>query len=207
MSTITHALPPTLTARNSRVEQNLPLARKVAHRFESLCRESYDDLQQIAFLGLIKAADRFDPVKGHAFSSFAVPWIQGEILHSFRSGGSNHVKIPRSLYRAGHRAKTVSLDSILTQHRQVDNEYLTLGDAIPDHRQCEFRSFYEEMDTTWAAIAQLDDLTRQALVLFYLHNLSRKDVAARLEVSAMTVSRHVTKGIQQIREMLQVEGE
>lgn len=209
MSTITACRPPTLTARNSRVEQNMPLARKVAHRFlsESGNRESYDDLQQIAFLGLIKAADRFNSKSGYAFSSFATKWIRGESLHSFRAGGSNPVRIPRSLYQSGHRAKIHSLDCIVNQHREINKEYLTLGDAISDYRQCELRAFHEEMDVVMRAIAQLDDLTRRALVLFYLRNFSRKEIAARLEISAMTVSRRLCKGVEQIREILELSSE
>ena len=66
------------------VRAHLPLANAVARRFDRGGRVPLEDLQQIAALGLLKALDRFDPGKGAAFSSFAVPTIQGEIRRYFR---------------------------------------------------------------------------------------------------------------------------
>lgn len=73
---------------------NQKLALKVAHQASRSCQEPIEDLQQIAAEGLIKAIDRFDPAQGVAFSSFAVPYIKGEIGHFLRDHWS-HLKIPR----------------------------------------------------------------------------------------------------------------
>lgn len=60
-----------------------PLAMRLARRFRHR-GESIEDLEQVAQLGLIKAVTRFDPSLGHAFPSFAVPTILGEVKRHFR---------------------------------------------------------------------------------------------------------------------------
>lgn len=80
--------------RNELVEKNLGLVHSCANRFRGRGAE-YDDLFQAGCVGLIKAADNFDPERGFSFSTYAVPVILGEIKRIFRDGGS--VKIGRAL--------------------------------------------------------------------------------------------------------------
>ncbi|MET8633024.1 RNA polymerase sigma factor SigF [Streptomyces sp. NPDC004096] len=69
--------------RDQIVEAWLPMAERLAGRFRSR-GESYEDLRQVAALGLVKAVDRYDPERGHAFESYAVPTVTGEIKRHFR---------------------------------------------------------------------------------------------------------------------------
>lgn len=84
-----------LDARDELVARHLPLARRLARRYHSRS-EPIDDLEQVAAVGLIKALARFDPRRGVAFSSFAVPTIQGELRRHLRDTTWT-VRPPRSV--------------------------------------------------------------------------------------------------------------
>ncbi|NES20382.1 MAG: sigma-70 family RNA polymerase sigma factor, partial [Symploca sp. SIO3E6] len=80
--------------RNQLVQLNFGLVRKEAHHWVNQCSESYEDLLQVGCIGLIRAIERFNTSRGSAFSSFALPYIRGEIQHYLRDR-SYSVRIPR----------------------------------------------------------------------------------------------------------------
>lgn len=82
--------------REELVKRNLPFAKRLALRYRG-ASESFDDLLQVASLGLLNAVDRFDPDRGIPFTAFATPTILGELKRHFRDRVWT-VRVPRSLH-------------------------------------------------------------------------------------------------------------
>lgn len=68
------------------------------------CPVELEDLAQICRIGLLKAIDRYNPATGAAFSSFAVPYIQGEVQHFLRDHWGQ-IKVPRRAIETASRVK------------------------------------------------------------------------------------------------------
>jgi RNA polymerase sigma-B factor len=80
--------------RERAITELLPLARRLAGRYRH-SGESQEDLDQVAYLGLVKAVDRYDPEAG-PLVRYAVPTILGELRRHFRDKGWG-VHVPRSI--------------------------------------------------------------------------------------------------------------
>jgi RNA polymerase sigma-B factor len=231
---------PSVKIRNQLVRLNAGLVRKIAHRISHQCSEPYEDLEQIGYLGLIRAIERFNPSQGCAFSSFAVPYIRGEMLHFLRDRSSS-VKVPRrwqDMQKEGQRVRVelakalgrqpqdaeiaqemgislnewreikmavknrlpLSLDATVSQ--QVDSP-ITLGDTLPDAHYQTLQRLEEDRQQLQRALNQLEDKTRAAIEFVFFSDLSRKEVAERIGVSPMTVTRRIQRGIEQMVSYLQ----
>ncbi len=81
--------------RDQLVEMHLPLVEYLARRFRNR-GEPFDDLVQVATIGLIKSIDRFDLERGVEFSTYATPTIVGEVKRHFRDKGWA-IRVPRRL--------------------------------------------------------------------------------------------------------------
>ncbi|MFG2454215.1 RNA polymerase sigma factor SigF [Streptomyces sp. M41(2017)] len=86
-------------ARNTLIEMNITLVRFAAARFRSRSHDEMEDIVQVGTIGLIKAIDRFELTREVEFTSFAVPYIVGEIKRFFRDT-SWAVHVPRRLQEA-----------------------------------------------------------------------------------------------------------
>ncbi|WP_405863002.1 RNA polymerase sigma factor SigF [Streptomyces sp. NBC_01515] len=86
-------------ARNTLIEMNITLVRYAASRFRSRGQDEMEDIVQVGTIGLIKAIDRFELTREVEFTSFAVPYITGEIKRFFRDT-SWAVHVPRRLQEA-----------------------------------------------------------------------------------------------------------
>ena len=98
-------------AREALIERSLPLARSVALRYHR-SHEPFEDLMQVAAVGLIKAVDRYDPARGVAFSSYAVPTILGELRRHFRDR-TWAVRVPRDL-----QERSLRIDAAVAELRE-----------------------------------------------------------------------------------------
>ncbi|WP_416670308.1 RNA polymerase sigma factor SigF [Egbenema bharatensis] len=231
---------PSVALRNKLVRLNAGLVRKIAHRISHQCAEPYEDLEQIGYLGLIRAIERFDPSQGCAFSSFAVPYIRGEMLHFLRDRGSS-IKVPRrwqDMQKEGQKVRTeltktlgrqpydtevaaelgvsvnewreikmatknrlpLSLDA--TVSHQVDSS-ITLGETLPDAHYQQLQRLEEDRQQLQHALNQLEAKTRAAIEFVFFNDLSRKEVAERIGVSPMTVTRRIQRGLEQMVSVLQ----
>lgn len=90
-------------ARERAIEAYLPLARRLAARYHRR-QEPFEDLVQVANLGLVKAVERYDPGRGTRFSSFAVPTISGELRRHFR-GTAWNLHVPRGVQEDALRVR------------------------------------------------------------------------------------------------------
>ncbi len=222
-------------AREMLVERFLPLARKLARRYTA-SNEPVDDLVQVASLGLVKAVERFDPDRGFAFTSFAVPTIVGELkryfrdtawaLHVDRSAqerartiaearreigalrGRSPTVVELAEYlecssekvldglQTGEAFDTVSLDA----PRPLDHDLSsTQLDAIGD--EDERLGLVDEQATIFAAAQHLPKRERQILYLRFNADLTQTEIADRVGVSQMQVSRLLRRSLQKLREI------
>jgi RNA polymerase sigma-B factor len=220
---------PSVHLRNRVVNLNLGLVRKVAHRLAAQSPMPFEDLEQVGYLGLITAVERFDPAQGYAFSSFAVPYIRGEILHFLRDRASS-VRIPRSLQQLrneGEKAAQalilklgrqpndmvklsslnrtpMSLDARIQSgsHQSVDTA-MTLGDTLMDLGNPISSGNVDEYLDLQHALNQLEAKTREMIESVFIHQVPRQVVAQRTGVSPVTVTRRIKKGIEELTQLLQ----
>ncbi len=225
--------------RNQLVEVNMGLVRKEAHHWRHQCHESYDDLVQIGCLGLIQAIERFDISRGLAFSSFAMPYIRGEIQHYLRDK-SPAMRIPRRWVTLHRQAKKTiarlrqelgraptevevreALDiteddwqemqlaqqnslllSLDAPVQQAEEDSVSLGDMVPDGHYRSFQLAQEDWHRLQYALDQLEKRTRTILEFVFLYDLTQKETAEKLGISAVTVSRQVKKGLERLTTLL-----
>ena len=94
-----------IALRNRLVDAHIYIAEILSRRFINRGTD-YDDIYQIACMGLIYAVERFDPDRGVKFATFATPTIMGEIRKYFRDKGS-FIRIPRKLYEIFYKAERI----------------------------------------------------------------------------------------------------
>lgn len=214
--------------RNALVEDNMGLALHFTTRYRRSDTED-DDLRQVALLGLVKAIDRFDPTRGVAFSTFAGRTIDGELKRHFRdqtwalrvprSVKDLNVSVRRAseaLEQQLSRSPTVreladhldvSVDEVIgalgaTAARRAGS----LDDLDPqgatttprtDSSPAEDR--LEDRDEVGRLLSTLGPREREIIRLRFYEHLSQEQIAERVGLSQMHVSRLLRRSFEQMR--------
>jgi RNA polymerase sigma-B factor len=222
--------------RDQLIELHLPLARSVASRYRHT-PQPFDDLVQVASMALVKAVDRFEPERGLAFSSFAVPTMIGEIKRHFRdTAWALHV--PRALkesilvvercerelsVRLG-RAPTVEdlgeaaglsteavLDALEARSAH-DTESIDAALDEDDGLRAESLGVddvrLELVDVRSALSSAMDRLTdrdRRIIELRFIGGQTQTQIAERVGVSQMQISRILRSALAELRESVDIE--
>jgi len=223
-----------MQAREELVERFLPLARQLARRYQRQ-NEPLDDLMQVASMGLVKAIDRFDPERGTAFSTYAVPTILGELKRYFRDSGWA-VHVPRGMQervmkldqasqelhrRLGRSPSAAELaqeldlsseevleameaasayDAISLEEQRSessDPQEPTYADALgSEEERYELVEYGATIAPTMKALSERE---RLILHLRFVEDLTQSEIADRIGVSQMHVSRLIRRALARLR--------
>ncbi len=227
-------------ARDELISRFLPLARKLARRYAQ-SSEPYEDLVQVASLGLVKAVERFDPGRGFAFSSFAVPTIVGELKRHFRdtawsvhvergaqerarrisdaqqalSGRSGRIPTVVELAQYLELSQEEVLDGLQTAeaYRTVSLDAPMISEDDDESNRLEMigaddarLSLVEDQATVFAAARSLPADQREILYLRFGEDLTQSEIADRVGVSQMQVSRLLRRSLARLRELTETDG-
>ncbi|HVX23433.1 MAG TPA: SigB/SigF/SigG family RNA polymerase sigma factor [Acidimicrobiales bacterium] len=214
--------------RDLLVAAHLGLAHHLAKRFTNR-GEPYDDLVQVASLGLVYSVDRFDPGRGVEFSTFATRTILGELKRHFRDKGWL-VRAPRrlqelhlelrevtdSLSQQLGRSPTVaelaeatgSTDEAVLEALEAWQGYRARSidapgdhDTLADRIGGEDRTFVavDNRSVLGPAIGRLAPRDQVILRLRFGDGLSQSEIARRVGVSQMQVSRLLAASLTRLR--------
>jgi RNA polymerase sigma-B factor len=229
-----------VAARDELFARFEPLARKLARRYVG--REPFDDLMQVASLALLKAIDRFEPDRGTAFSSLAVPTILGELKRHFRDVGW-FAHVPRGMKELamkvhdGQRQLSVTsgrsptahdlatylelpLEDVLDGLYAAEAHHMTSFDVPVDDGREEGATLldtfgsederFEHVEDAMSIAVSLRGLTvleRRVLAMYFLEEFTQVQIAERIGVSQMQVSRILRRATDRLRELTVPEGD
>lgn len=219
-----------LEIRDEIVQNYMYIAEILSRRFVNRGLE-YDDIFQVACLGILYAVERFDPDKGVKFATYATPTVLGEIRRYFRDKG-NFIKVPRKLYEIFYKAEKI--------RRANEGEELSVGEIsrildLPESEivkaygigdvafiksleyeayadggvtfgnflACEDDSFVmiENHDFIMSCMKTLNDKEREFVHLRYYDEKSQKEISKKWNVSQMYISRMERKILEKFKRM------
>lgn len=214
--------------RDELVNSYLYIAEILSRKFVNRGIE-YDDIYQVACMGIVYAAERFDPQKGIKFATYATPTVLGEIRRYFRDKGS-FIKIPRKLYEVFYKAEKIRRNTaadkasaaevarILNIPKETILEAYEMGDLSFIHsleneayadghmslsnvlgREDDRFMMIENKDFTHYCFSKLTEKEKDFVKKRYYEEYSQKDIAEQWKVSQMYISRFEKKLLKKLR--------
>lgn len=212
------------------VDRYLYIAEIMSKRFANRGID-YEDIYQVACLGLVLAADRYNPDMGVKFASFATPTVTGEIKRYFRDKGC-FVKIPRKLYevftkaeklRQAPESRNYSQEEI-AKHLDVPVETVRKAYAVGDiafiqsleheangeggSMYCETlgsddKNFlaFENEDFMKSCMDELDEREREFVKLRYYDEKTQKEISLLWNENQMYISRFEKSLLKKLRSL------
>ena len=194
----------------------LPLVEAFANRYRIHGAER-DDLVQVGSIGLLNAIERFDPKRGDEFAAFAVPTIAGEMKRHLRDRCKT-VRLPRRLEEASARLPVVREQLTARLGRAPDSCELAeeLGVAEEDLPVLESPGDLQEeaVEATTdggleshlllsGAFDVLDETERRIVYLRFVREVSRREAAVELGMSADQLRRRTRAALAKLRAELE----
>ncbi len=215
--------------RDELVHSHIYIAEILSKKFVNRGVE-YEDIFQVACMGVLYAVERFNPERGVKFATFATPTVLGEIRHYFRDRG-HFIRVPRKLYEIFYRAEQVKrssenvtpeeLSRILDIPQEVIAKAYDIGDmafikSLEDEAYADGNLtlsnligvddnnfiMIENRDFVDYCLGKLSEREGEFVRLRYFDELTQMQIAKRWNTSQMYVSRLERKTLKKIREML-----
>jgi RNA polymerase sigma-B factor len=213
-----HPSPDPIQLRNQRVAEHFSLAQSVARHYAACTRERRDDLQQVAALGLIRAAERYDSTSQVPFAAFARPHVRGAVLHYLRDVAPL-LRMSRRLQERAHQLNRLGHGALagplLAQLERFERERRVellapwrlhntaeLAFEPPSQDGLAEREAAEDRDNAMAALRQLNQRQRQVVEAVVLKGQTLRTVGRRLGISAATVHRVLHQALEELRRQL-----
>jgi RNA polymerase sigma-B factor len=188
--------------RNALVTGYLPVVQHIARRFAGR-GEPVDDLEQAGTVGLLNAVDRFEPDRGVDFLSYAVPTVTGEIRRHFRDR-TWAMRVPRRLkdLQSAINSAIGPLSQELGRAPRPSEIAHRLGLSTEE--------VVEGLDAQQAyrstSLDELPERERRIRVLRFFGNMTQTQIADRIGISQMHVSRLLAQTVATLRRRMTEEG-
>lgn len=229
--------------RDQIVARVMPYVKKIAYGLARRSSDPVEDLIQVGNIGLLKAIEKFNPIVGSSFKTYATYFITGEIRHYLRDKTAM-IKAPRQMYELYYRinqiihklteqlgrtptdveiaeelqcpvSKVLQAQDIERRRLPVSLDQFIVNDGggnesvylerLVDHTQTEFTELRENKMIVEKAMVCLKEELRDVVTMTYYDDLSQTEIAERLGISQMQVSRRLRKALELLSQNLKTD--